>query len=159
LAVFWNTGQPPADLDEAFHEVYRRVLPQALVARLDRRSIEEAHAGMRAKAADGMRATGAFDQPEQWQFEWKQDPSVLAGVALGHLRRRRARRAERLAVGVQEPRGQRRRASPRAARGCLAPLGHAHQRGDSRRRARPFSTASRPALGGLSARRICSRRD
>ena len=32
------------------------------------------------------------------------NPSVLAGVALGHLRRRRARRAERLDVGVQERR-------------------------------------------------------
>ena len=34
LAVFWNTGQPPAGLDEAFGEVYRRVLPESLVAGL-----------------------------------------------------------------------------------------------------------------------------
>ena len=40
LAVFWNTGQPRAGLDEAFAEVYRRVLPESLVARLGRRSIE-----------------------------------------------------------------------------------------------------------------------
>ena len=70
LAVFWNTGQPPAGLEEAFAEVYRRVLPASLVARLGRRSIEEAHAAMCAKTADGMRATGAFDEPEQWRFEW-----------------------------------------------------------------------------------------
>jgi len=70
LAVFWNTGQPPAGLDEAFAEVYRRVLPAALVARLGRRSMEEAHSAMCAKAADGMGATGAFDEPEQWRFEW-----------------------------------------------------------------------------------------
>jgi len=70
LAVFWITGQPAESLDEAFAEVYRRVLPESLVARLGRRSIEEAHSAMCTKAADGMRATGAFDEPEQWRFEW-----------------------------------------------------------------------------------------
>jgi SAM-dependent methyltransferase len=69
LAVFWNTGQPPAGLDDAFAEVYRRVLPESLVARLGTRSIEEAHAAMCAQAADGMRETGAFEEPEQWRFE------------------------------------------------------------------------------------------
>ena len=72
LAVFWNTGQPPAELDEAFAEVYRRVLPDSLVARLGRKSIEEAHSAMCAEVADGMRATGAFEEPEQWRFEWAQ---------------------------------------------------------------------------------------
>jgi SAM-dependent methyltransferase len=72
LAVFWNTGQPPGGLEEAFAEVYRRVLPESLVARLERRSIEETHAAMCAKAADGLRATGAFAEPEQWRFEWAQ---------------------------------------------------------------------------------------
>ena len=70
LAVFWNTGQPPAGLDKAFAEVYRRVLPESLVARLGKRSIEDAHSAMCNKAADGMRATGAFDEPGQWRFEW-----------------------------------------------------------------------------------------
>ncbi len=46
LAVFWNTGQPPADLGEAFAEVYRRVLPESLVTRLGTRSIEKAYAAM-----------------------------------------------------------------------------------------------------------------
>ena len=72
LAVFWNTGQPSAGLDEAFAEVYRRVLPKPLVARLGRRSIEDAHSAMRARAADGMRTAGAFNEPEQWRSEWAQ---------------------------------------------------------------------------------------
>jgi SAM-dependent methyltransferase len=72
LAVFWNTGHPQAGLDEAFSEVYRRVLPESLVARLGKSSIEEAHSAMCAKAADGMRETSAFDEPEQWRFEWTQ---------------------------------------------------------------------------------------
>jgi hypothetical protein len=72
LAAFWNTGQPQAGLDEAFANVYRRVLPAPLIARLGKKSIAEAHAAMCARAADGMRATGAFDEPEQWRFDWTQ---------------------------------------------------------------------------------------
>jgi SAM-dependent methyltransferase len=72
LAVFWNTGQPPAGLDHAFGEVYRRVLPESLAFRLDRQSIEQAHSTMRTTAANGIRTTGAFDEPEQWRFDWTQ---------------------------------------------------------------------------------------
>ena len=72
LAVFWNTGQPAGGLDEAFAVVYRRVLSESLVARLGKRAMEEAHLAMSAKAAAGMRTTGAFDEPEQWRFEWAQ---------------------------------------------------------------------------------------
>jgi SAM-dependent methyltransferase len=72
LAVFWNTGRPPARLDEAFADVYRRVLAESLVARLARPAIEETHAGLRAKATDGIHASGNFDEPEQWQYEWTQ---------------------------------------------------------------------------------------
>lgn len=70
LAVFWITGQPSEGLDEAFAEVYRRALPESLVTRLSPEAIEEAHAAMCTRAADGIRATGAFDEPEQWRFEW-----------------------------------------------------------------------------------------
>ncbi|HTN24506.1 MAG TPA: class I SAM-dependent methyltransferase [Solirubrobacteraceae bacterium] len=69
LAVFWNTGRP-AGREEAFADVYRRVLPESFAARLERRSLEQAHAAMCARAADGMRATGAFDDPERWRFDW-----------------------------------------------------------------------------------------
>ncbi len=72
FAVFWNTGQPPAGLEEAFAEVYRRALPESFAARLERTSIEAAHAAMCVKTADGLRATGAFEEPEQWRFEWAQ---------------------------------------------------------------------------------------
>ena len=72
LAVFSNTGRPPGELEEAFAEVYRRVLAKSLVARLERHAIEDAHSAMCARTADGMRATGAFDEPEQWRFEWNQ---------------------------------------------------------------------------------------
>ena len=79
LAVFWNTGQPAAGLDEAFAEVYRRVLPDSLVSRLGKTAIEEAHSAMCANAIDGIRATDAFDEPEQWRFEWARPIRVNSG--------------------------------------------------------------------------------
>lgn len=72
LAVFWNTGQPAAGLDEAFAEVYRRVLPEAFASRLSKTTLEAAHSAMCANAIDGIRATGAFEEPEQWRFDWAQ---------------------------------------------------------------------------------------
>lgn len=71
LFVFWNTGQPQAGLDDAFVEVYRQVLP-ALADRLTRASMEAAHVAMGATAMDGIRATGSFEEPEQWRLEWTQ---------------------------------------------------------------------------------------
>lgn len=70
LAVFWNTGRPPAELEEAFAEVYRRVLPKSLFDRLGRKAIEDAHSAMCARTSDGIQKAGAFDEPEQWRFEW-----------------------------------------------------------------------------------------
>lgn len=70
LAVFWNTGQPPPELDDAFTEVYRRVLPAPLVARLGRPALEQAHAAMCTRTEEGVRSTGAFHEPERWRFDW-----------------------------------------------------------------------------------------
>jgi len=72
LAVFWNTGTPPADLERAFAELYRRVLPGPFAARLGRRAIEEAHSAMCTRTEEGIRSTGAFEEPERWRFEWAQ---------------------------------------------------------------------------------------
>jgi SAM-dependent methyltransferase len=69
LAVFWNAFQPPPDLAEAFSAVFRRVLPDSP---LSRRPVAgaAAYAGICAKTADGIRGTGAFGGPEQWEFGW-----------------------------------------------------------------------------------------
>jgi SAM-dependent methyltransferase len=73
LVVFWITGRPPETLNDAFTEVYRRVLPESLHSRLGTTALEEAHSAMRSRAADGMRAAGMFDEPEQWRFESAKD--------------------------------------------------------------------------------------
>ena len=69
LAVFWNAFQPPPDLAQAFAAVFRRVLPDSP---LFRRPVPgaEAYSGLSAKAAGGIREAAAFDDPEQWEFEW-----------------------------------------------------------------------------------------
>lgn len=72
LAVFWNTGQPPVTVGDAFAEVYRRALPASLVARLGPKSIEDGYETICTKAEDGVRQSDAFSEPERWRFEWQQ---------------------------------------------------------------------------------------
>jgi SAM-dependent methyltransferase len=72
LAVFWNVFAPPSDLSEAFAAVYHRVLPD-LPFSVSRGVMPglEAYSGIFAKTVDGIRATGAFGEPEQWRFGWE----------------------------------------------------------------------------------------
>ncbi|MEV6840209.1 class I SAM-dependent methyltransferase [Streptomyces sp. NPDC051133] len=71
LALFWNAGQPLPELTEAFAEVYRRVLPGSLAARQGAASAVDGYAPFLAKAAGGIRETGAFTEPERWRFDWE----------------------------------------------------------------------------------------
>lgn len=71
LTVFWNVFQPPPDLTEAFGAVYRRVLPDMPIMFTRSMPILEGYSVMFTKAADGIRAAGAFDAPEQWRFDWE----------------------------------------------------------------------------------------
>jgi SAM-dependent methyltransferase len=69
IAAVWNASQPPPDLAEAFAAVFRRVLPDSPL--FQRRATgADAYSGLCAKAADGMRETGAFGDPERWEFGW-----------------------------------------------------------------------------------------
>lgn len=68
LAVFWNAFQPPRGLGEAFAAVYRQMMPGS--PNLWARPILDAYLIMCGKAADGIRQTGAFGDPEQWRFGW-----------------------------------------------------------------------------------------
>jgi len=69
LAIFWNAVQPPPGLDEAFGAVFRQVLPDSPVFRRSARGAQ-AYGALAAKAADAIRETGSFGDPEQWEFEW-----------------------------------------------------------------------------------------
>ncbi|MGW0735417.1 class I SAM-dependent methyltransferase [Streptomyces sp. NPDC002851] len=70
FAAFWNVFRPAADVAEVFSAVHRRILPDAplnpwAVPPLD------AYGSILDKAADGIRATGAFAEPEEWRFDWE----------------------------------------------------------------------------------------
>lgn len=69
LAPFWNVFQPPPDVAEAITEVYRRTLPDSPFSNGTVRG-SPAYAPIFTKTTDGIRASGAFEEPEEWRFEW-----------------------------------------------------------------------------------------
>ncbi|MEU3597648.1 class I SAM-dependent methyltransferase [Streptomyces sp. NPDC006798] len=70
LALFWNAGRPPTGLAAAFAEVYRRVLPGSLAARLSA-AAPDGYAALRDTAADGIRQAAGLTAPERWQHDWR----------------------------------------------------------------------------------------
>jgi SAM-dependent methyltransferase len=69
LAVFWNVFQPPPDLAEAFAAVYHRVLPDDPVHGRVMPALD-VYSAILTKAAEGIRQTGEFGDPEQWRWDW-----------------------------------------------------------------------------------------
>jgi SAM-dependent methyltransferase len=70
LALFWNAYLPPAEVNEAFTEVFRRVLPD-LPFGSGGLPGPDGYSVLGAKAADGMRQAGGFGEPEEWRFGWE----------------------------------------------------------------------------------------
>jgi SAM-dependent methyltransferase len=69
LAVFWNVQQPPPELAHAFAEVYRGVLPGTPFAAGTADPLAS-YGGIFDRAADAIRSTGAFAEPERWRVDW-----------------------------------------------------------------------------------------
>lgn len=72
LAVLWNAAELPPGLGEAIAGVYRRVLPDSPLARRPDLAGPRGYEVMCDRAADGVRACGAFGEPERWAFGWEQ---------------------------------------------------------------------------------------
>jgi SAM-dependent methyltransferase len=70
LAVFWNSYLAPADLTEAFAEVYRRVQTDLPFNSWASPALD-GYLTMCDMAAEGMRQTDVFGEHEQWRFEWE----------------------------------------------------------------------------------------
>lgn len=69
LAVFWNVGQPPPELSRAFADVYRAVVPDSQAARWA--TVDpDGYSALCDRAADGLRASGAFGEPGRLRFDW-----------------------------------------------------------------------------------------
>jgi SAM-dependent methyltransferase len=68
LAVFWHVFQPPPEVAAAFSAVYRSIFagydPYA-------KPLLDAYAKGLTMATDGMRAAGAFAEPEKRRFDWE----------------------------------------------------------------------------------------
>jgi SAM-dependent methyltransferase len=71
LAVFWNGGDAPGELAEAFAAVYRRLLPD-LPMLFTTRSAVDGYDGFLTTAADAIRQTAGFGEPEQRRYAWEQ---------------------------------------------------------------------------------------
>lgn len=70
LAVFWNVFRPSPEMAKAFSEVHNRVLPDSPRNPWAKPAVEE-YSALFTKAADGIRQTTAFDDPQQWHFAWE----------------------------------------------------------------------------------------
>lgn len=70
LAAFWNVGRPPPQLARAFSAVYRRVLPGTPFAAMPSDALA-AYERILKKAADEIRQTAAFDEPQRWRLDWE----------------------------------------------------------------------------------------
>jgi SAM-dependent methyltransferase len=71
LAAFWHVFQPPAAVAEAFAAVYQRVAPDSPFGFQALRRTQDAYEKGLARAADGIRAAGAFGDPERWRYDWE----------------------------------------------------------------------------------------
>ena len=69
LAVFWNVPEMPPEITRAMAAAYERVAPDAPF-RLEGRAVD-AYQALLTQAADGIRAAGDFDAPEQWRHDWE----------------------------------------------------------------------------------------
>jgi SAM-dependent methyltransferase len=70
LALFWNMFDPPPAVAEAFSAVYRRVVPDLPYEPWTTRSVDPSSSFF-TRPADGIRAAGAFSEPEHWRFAWQ----------------------------------------------------------------------------------------
>jgi SAM-dependent methyltransferase len=70
LAVFWNVGDPDPDVAAGFAEVYRAV-DTGLPFTPWSTPMLSAYEHMLTAAAEGIRAAGAFAEPERLRFDWQ----------------------------------------------------------------------------------------
>ncbi|GGR50457.1 methyltransferase type 11 [Streptomyces aurantiogriseus] len=70
LAVFWNVFRPSPEIAKTFSEVHRRVMPDSQRNPWAKPAIE-GYSVLFTNAADGIRQTSAFGDPQRWQFNWE----------------------------------------------------------------------------------------
>jgi SAM-dependent methyltransferase len=71
-ALFWNAFQLPPGLVTAFAEVYARVLPGHPMYQHGLKAGRDVYAPFLTSTAGVLQDTGAFEDAEQWRFDWRQ---------------------------------------------------------------------------------------
>jgi SAM-dependent methyltransferase len=71
FAAFWNVGQPPPELAQAFSGIYKRVLPNTPFAEMPSDSLG-AYERVFTTTADEIRRVEVFGEPQRWQVDWAQ---------------------------------------------------------------------------------------
>jgi SAM-dependent methyltransferase len=72
LAAFWHVFEPPQEAADAFSAVFKRLVPESpLNSQARPPQPDRIAAGFTTRAADGMRETGGFGDPERWQYDWQ----------------------------------------------------------------------------------------
>lgn len=71
LAPFWHVFEFPPEAARAFAEVYRRLIPDLAFALEPDRQGMAVYQPLLTRAADAIRETGAFAEPEQWEYAWE----------------------------------------------------------------------------------------
>jgi SAM-dependent methyltransferase len=71
LAAFWNVSALPPEVVDAFALVYQRLVPDSPFNAQAERQELDLYQGLLIKAADGIRETGGFGDPEQWRYDWE----------------------------------------------------------------------------------------
>ncbi|MEQ4303455.1 class I SAM-dependent methyltransferase [Plantactinospora sp. B6F1] len=73
LAPFGHVYQLPPTVADALAAAYRRVAPDSPINLADRSvgSILDGYRALYARAADGIREAGGFDEPELWRYDWE----------------------------------------------------------------------------------------
>lgn len=71
LAPFNHVFELPPELAERVHAVYRQMIPDSRFIDQPPRPALDTYRAFFDKAADGIRASGTFVEPERWQFEWQ----------------------------------------------------------------------------------------
>lgn len=72
VALFWNVARMPQGLADTAAAALRRVLPDMPIPGSAMSGGLEAYQPILTKAADGIRETGGFSDPEQWRYDWEQ---------------------------------------------------------------------------------------
>jgi SAM-dependent methyltransferase len=71
LAIFWSVYRVAPELAAAFGEVFSRVVPDSPFKAWGQQSVPAGGSALYTRAVDGIRASGAFAEPEEvWQYEW-----------------------------------------------------------------------------------------